>query len=343
MKNYLLVLLIAVFCGCSLKKQVTDTNKIEVVKIWDEAPHNAFTDLIRYKDNFYATFREAKGHISGSDGTARVIKSADGVTWKSVKSFAMEGLDVRDPKLSITPDDKLMVLMDVETYKNNKVDTRKPFVSYTTNGVDYTTPFASVVDPKIAVKSDWVWRVTWHKGVGYAVNYQPGKAYLLKTIDGKIFENVSELKIDGGPNECTIRFDKNDKMYIVIRRDGADKLGVVATAEAPYTDFEFNKMTERIGGPNFMFLDENTLCITTRIYIPNPPGAAKEYKAYRTAILITNLKGKIKKTIIIPESAGDTSYPGMVMYQDKLWLSYYSSHEGKTAIYLAKVPVDLLK
>jgi hypothetical protein len=38
-------------------------------------------------------------------------------------------------------------------------------------------------------------------------------------------------------------------------------------------------------------------------------------------------------------SGGDTSYAGMV-YDDEarmLWVSYYSSHEGKTAIYLAKV------
>ena len=34
---------------------------------------------------------------------------------------------------------------------------------------------------------------------------------------------------------------------------------------------------------------------------------------------------------------GDTSYPGMVWHDGLLWLSYYSSHEGKTAIYLARV------
>ena len=31
------------------------------------------------------------------------------------------------------------------------------------------------------------------------------------------------------------------------------------------------------------------------------------------------------------------SYPGMVWDDDLLWLSYYSSHEGKTSIYLAKI------
>ena len=36
-------------------------------------------------------------------------------------------------------------------------------------------------------------------------------------------------------------------------------------------------------------------------------------------------------------SGGDTSYAGMVWHDGLLWVSYYSSHEGKTAIYLARV------
>ena len=42
-------------------------------------------------------------------------------------------------------------------------------------------------------------------------------------------------------------------------------------------------------------------------------------------------------------SAGDTSYPGLVRKDDTLLVSYYSSHEGSTAIYLAKLdlPGDL--
>jgi hypothetical protein len=36
---------------------------------------------------------------------------------------------------------------------------------------------------------------------------------------------------------------------------------------------------------------------------------------------------------------GDSSYVGMVWHEDLLWLSYYSSHEDGTNIYLAKVRV----
>jgi hypothetical protein len=36
-------------------------------------------------------------------------------------------------------------------------------------------------------------------------------------------------------------------------------------------------------------------------------------------------------------SGGDTSYPGMVWHDGLLWMSYYSSHEGKASIYLARI------
>ena len=47
-------------------------------------------------------------------------------------------------------------------------------------------------------------------------------------------------------------------------------------------------------------------------------------------------KGRLTEFLKLP-SGGDTSYAGMVWRDELLWVSYYSSHEGKTSIYLAKV------
>jgi len=38
-------------------------------------------------------------------------------------------------------------------------------------------------------------------------------------------------------------------------------------------------------------------------------------------------------------SGGDTSYAGLAWHEGQLWVSYYSSHEGKSAIYLAKLAI----
>src|SRR5918992_4804175 len=77
-----------------------------LAKIWDQGKHNAFTDLIRWREKFYCTFREADAHVGG-DGKLRVLESTDGTKWKSVALVAEEGIDLRDPKLSIAPDDRL--------------------------------------------------------------------------------------------------------------------------------------------------------------------------------------------------------------------------------------------
>jgi hypothetical protein len=338
MKCALISLLSFLSLSCIAQKDIITTNgPIKAEKIWDNAPHSAFTDLLRFKNKWYCTFREGPGHKSGPVGQARLLKSTDGKTWQSIDSFKLEGMDVRDPKLSVTPDNRIMVLMDVETYKDGKVETRSPWVSYSDkNGNNFSRPEKSIVDKSISVNSDWVWRVTWNKGMGYAVVYQPDALYLLKTKDGKFFEKVCKLDVDGSPNESTIRFDKNDKMYIIIRREKEDQLAVLAKSEFPYVQWKFNKMNYRAGGPNFIIFNDTTLCIGSRLY---------EYENEKlkpsTVIFLSDLDGKIYKVIKLP-SGGDTSYPGMVIYKDELWFSYYSSHEGKTAIYLAKVPLNQL-
>lgn len=185
---------------------------------------------------------------------------------------------------------------------------------------------------------DWIWSLTWHKGVGYGVVYQNKvggwEAHLLKTTDGINFKHISQLPIDGNPNESTIRFDKEGEMYVLVRREAGDKMGVLAKSRPPYKDWKTEKLTKQLGGPNFFFLDNSTLVMGTRDY--RKTGA-------KTVIYVTDLEGDINNTIELP-SGGDTSYPGMVIYKKKLWFVYYSSHEEKTSIYLTKIPIkDLYK
>jgi hypothetical protein len=167
----------------------------------------------------------------------------------------------------------------------------------------------------------------------YQVKDTGWETYLLKTKDGKHFEKISQIKIGGNPNEATIRFDKNDQMYVLLRRDADDKMGVVVTSKFPYVDWSFEKMDIQLGGPNFLFLDSERLVMGTRYHQENGP---------KTAVFTTDLKGNIQKTFVLP-SGGDTSYPGMVIHKKDLWLVYYSSHEEKSNIYLTQIPLKKLK
>src|SRR5262245_29618118 len=81
---------------------------VEVRKIWDAAPHNAFTDRVRFRDQWFCVFREGKAHVS-PDGALRVIKSTDGKTWTSVALLTSTNADLRDAKITVTPAGLLML------------------------------------------------------------------------------------------------------------------------------------------------------------------------------------------------------------------------------------------
>jgi hypothetical protein len=53
--------------------------------------------------------------------------------------------------------------------------------------------------------------------------------------------------------------------------------------------------------------------------------------------VIANMSMDGLRPVLTLPSGGDCSYPGMVWHRGLVWVSYYSSHEGKTSIYLAKV------
>jgi hypothetical protein len=326
------------FLAISLQAVPKDSlNNIKLKKIWDSAAHNAFTDLIKFNGSYYCSFREGSGHVPGTDGVVRILKSADGENWESIALLEKKGIDLRDPKLSATPDGRIMVIIGGSVYKEGKLLGREPQVAFSDqSGTRFSNPEKVTVDPEIVSWGDWIWRVTWFKGTGYAIDYQigpeerkgPTAMYLVKTTDGKNFEKVSKLEVDGFPNESTVRFDKKGTMYVLIRRELEDKMGVWAKSNAPYTEWSFKKLDFRLGGPNFVFLKNEKVILGTR----------RHGTDVYTGLLIGDKNGDFKEIIHLP-SGDDNSYPGMVVEKNRLIVSYYSTHEGKTAIYIADIPL----
>src|SRR5688572_26576254 len=138
---------------------------VSVKKIWDQGQHNTFTDLIRWHDKWYCTFREAEGHVGG-DGGLRVLQSADGERWESAALLTEKGIDLRDPKLSITPDDRLMIVAGGSVYEGTKVlKSRQPRVAFSKDGRAWTPT------QRVLTEGEWLWRVTWHGGKAYGISY----------------------------------------------------------------------------------------------------------------------------------------------------------------------------
>ncbi|WP_162417273.1 hypothetical protein [Cyclobacterium roseum] len=331
----LLLLCIFTFCPVLVKgQQITEPVKAE--RVWDKAPHNAFPDLIRFKNYFYASVREGNNHMPDNSGQVRIIRSKDGETWEPVGLLERDDMDVREARLSVTPEGKIMVLTAVGIYENGYQELY-PMVSFSDKkGINFSSLEKTTMD--ITPTLDWIWSLTWHEGTGYGVIYQikgeEWETHLLKTQDGKHYSLVAPLEITDRPNEATTRFDKDGKMHVLVRREAGDTMGMLASSKFPYKEWEYHKLPIRLGGPNFLFLDDENIVIGSRDYRDN--------SARKTGLFLANTKGAVKRSIYLP-SGGDTSYPGMVFHKNELWVLYYSSHEEKTNIYLAKIPVNHLK
>src|SRR6185295_2501730 len=96
---------------CATSPALAASPKADVVfvkKIWDQAPHNAFTDLAYWKGHFVCAFREGRAHVA-ADGKIRVLLSPDGENWSPAASIGLDGFDLRDASLSVMPDNRLML------------------------------------------------------------------------------------------------------------------------------------------------------------------------------------------------------------------------------------------
>ena len=87
------------FFAASLHAAPPRAELVSVQKIWDRAPHNGFTDLIRFRGQFFCCFREGLDHVGG-DGVIRILASADGEHWADQAGVSEEGVDLRESKLA---------------------------------------------------------------------------------------------------------------------------------------------------------------------------------------------------------------------------------------------------
>jgi len=353
MKKLILPILAAIlcFCGCC-----NNNDELSCECIWSK-DYSAFPSIVKFNGKYYISFREGKSHVfdenGKAEGKARILVSKDGKKWESVALIGKEGYDLRDPKLSVTPDGKLLVTMGGSIYVDRELKGFIPQVSFSSDGKEFTAPEPVVFDEQITDNREWIWRVTWNGDTGYAVTY--GQHYaLLSTKDGLHYDTVCELNLDrkDAPGESTIRFTPDGKMLMMVRCDAGDNRGRWGVSEAPYTEWTWKTMPSHLGGPDFIRLDDGTIVAGTRHEFAS--GHCK------TMILKGDEEGNFEEMFLVP-SGGDTSYPGFIEVGDQIWMVYYSCHGknldfgGSTmydynpehstlaSIYLAKFPKRFFK
>lgn len=296
----------------------------DVRMIWDAAPHNAFTDLARHRDRWYCVFREGKAHVS-PDGALRVLTSVDGVNWESTARLTDPAGDLRDAKISVTPNGRLLLLGAAALHKPAP-HKHQSFTWLSADGKTWDGPHP-VGDP-----GNWLWRATWHAGTAYGFGYgtgpQPVHVNLYRSRDGRTFDRLVERAFATGyPNESAVVFQPNGTAVCLLPRDGKPNTAMLGTAKPPYTEWAWKDLGVKIGGPSLIRLPTGRLVAVVRLY----DGTV------RTSVCdLDPAAGTLSERLALP-SAGDCSYAGLVWHDGLLWVSYYSSHEGKAKIYLARV------
>lgn len=335
---------LALLC-CTAFASAQEATLVETIKLWDKGNHNAFTDLIRFKSRWYCAFREADAHVS-SKADIRILTSKNGRDWESASVIEMKGHDLRDPKLTVSPDGKWLELLGGDTIRegNKPATLSRSFIARSHDGVAW-----SRID-YVAPDQEWLWRITWHKKKAYGVAYdvrpeiralRQFTTRLYVSDDGVEFQPLADPLCDAiGSNEATIRFAKDGTAYVLQRRDGPDKqtTAFLGTSHPPYKEWTWKDLGVFFGGPNFIQIPDGRWIAAGRMFRPDEVGNI----APRTVICELDVQqGKLRHLLDLP-SGGDTSYAGL-QYYGNLWVSYYSSHEGKSSIYLSKVKLPRVK
>jgi hypothetical protein len=349
MKQFLCFCLFAGFVLYNAGAQPTEPSNIKILdskKIWPGEPHSAFTDLERFQDKWYCAFRVGNGHAGKGDyGRIRVIVSDDGQSWSSAALLQTDGVDLRDAKLSVTPGGELLLNSCEYRVDNDREDIRNntSVVYRSKNGTDWSKT------KQIADKGYWLWQTSWLGEKGYSLGYQWGNndaTRFYQTADGEKYELlVDHIRPPGDrSNEHAMFFDVKGSAHMLLRRDNArSKTGgyaLLGKAEPPYTDWEWRRLNITLGGPSMIQLPDGRVIACVRRYAGENH---RNWGSQWTELGWIDTKNAIYKPVAKLPSGGDSSYAGLVFYDGLLWVSYYSSHEGSTSIYLAKIRVEELK
>ncbi len=322
--------------------------QIQFLRFWDKAltleeiVADQEADVSTNTPNLIAGYDFA---VREFDGSSYIVPDIKGKHPGTLRNFTKDDFspatDLRDPRLCVTSDNRLMLLTDGELYRSGKVSLRRPYVSYSdANGENFSELQRCNVNYPTEDKIDetnsfWLWSIVNNNGIYYAFDYI--HFTLFKSTDmGLSFIPVKTLdysSVGVKPTETTLYIDSSEKMYAFSRVNSAN--GCLFTSLPPYTDWTCQPLDYRIEGQCVIPFENDSFIIGSRQF-------DEEGSNPKMVIHVTDLNGQIKKTLELP-SSGDCSYPGLVLEKDYLMVSYYSTHEGVSSIYFSKIPVEKLK
>lgn len=299
--------------------------------LYQTPKHNAFTDLCGFGNRLLCSFREAADHMS-HDGIIRIIELSETGQVIYKQQLAMQNCDLRDPKITIAPDGKLILNAYARCYDGDGKWTHSQSICWFS-----TTAKSWSSAHWYGEKNWWVWRLGWFKNNAYGLAYNRRSNALnwyrgnpLRSFHCEHRGVLSEERHGlGYPNESALCFQDDGTAIAIVRRDADTFSAQLGVALPPYRHWRWTDLHQYIGGPAILMWNPNTLLISGRAWIQ---------RRFKTAIWSLELDTTKLSLMTILPSGGDNSYPGLVKKGNDLFVSYYSSHESEQSnIYLSKL------
>lgn len=325
-----------------------ESPRVEVTnvrRVFHNGEHNAFTDLVRFRDKFYLTFRSCPdGHMVHPTASIIILASKDARNWEQVHRFHVKHRDTRDPHFLVFQD-KLFVYTGTwysgeTTIPREEYDVNKMlgYCAWSSDGSEWHSPVMLE-----GTFGHYVWRANSFGGKAYLCGRRKiefdietlgyGKeieSLMLESDDGLIWRKRAVFAERYG-DETAFLFESDGSIVAIGRRIG-DRAQVLRS-QPPYDRWQRVLLDRYIGGPLLARWGDHYVV-----------GGRKRGPKTSMCWLVGD---QLHEFAVLP-SGGDNSYPGFVQLSpSRAIMSWYSSHEkddqGKkmTAIYLADLEVQL--
>lgn len=321
---------------------------VSVRQIFHNGDHNAFTDLVRFKERLYLTFRSCPdGHMVHPTASILILTSEDGQEWQQVHRFSVPERDTRDPHFLVFQD-KLFVYtgawysgpttIAVKDYDLNK---HLGYAAWSEDGSTWHSPILLE-----GTFGHYVWRANTFGGKAYLCGRRKAgfamaprgegpevESLMLESEDGLIWRKRAVFQERQG-DETAFLFEPDGSLVAIGRRGSAN--AQLLRSRPPYTEWQRQDLGRYVGGPLIVKWGGHYL-VGGRKSTPD--------RGPKTSLCWLH-DDKLHEFAELP-SGGDNSYPGFVeLSPGRALVSYYSSHERDasgqpiTAIYLAELALE---
>jgi hypothetical protein len=319
----------------------------QVRRVFHNGEHNAFTDLVRFRDRFYLCFRSCPdGHMVHPTASIIILASDDAQAWEQVHQFRVAKRDTRDPHFLVFRD-RLFVYtgtwysgeatMAVEDYDLNQ---HLGYAAWSEDGGAWHGP-----EMLEGTFGHYVWRAAAHGDTAYLcgrrkIGFEIGprgeghavESLMLESSEGLVWRKRGVFQDIAG-DETAFLFEPDGTVIGIGRRSAPTAQWL--RAAPPYDTWQRGDLNAHVGGPLLARWGDR--------YVVGGRKSTPDRGPKTTLWWLVDQE--LQEFTELP-SGGDNSYPGFVaLSPTRALVSWYSSHEQTaagepiTAIYLADLQI----